>query len=101
MTGAEALTAYGYVRDEGGRYTRPGRQTDEWEPVDGGFARFNRGVRTPFTVSAAGEGVAGIDAARPEHEAFFVWLWPDEEVARIYGHAAEQAAMGWPGEPAG
>lgn len=52
--------------------------------------------QTPMGQTTAGEGIAGLDFTRHEHEAFYVWTWPDAEVARIYGHAAEQAAAGWP-----
>ncbi len=86
MTGIEALQAYGYVlNEETGRLVRPGKNTQEWQPAeDGGFLRFDGGVQVPFTVNETGQGLAGMDSANPAHRSFFEWVWPDEEITRIY-----------------
>lgn len=86
MTGEEALLAYGYEPGESGRYVRRGRSTQQWKRVEGGWLRFEAdGSPTPYKVAEAGEGRGGLDHANPEHHDLFDWLWPNEELARIYG----------------
>ncbi len=93
-----ALEAYGYVKS-GERYIRPGKLTQQWMAQRDGFLRFDDpgGVPVPYKVLDGEEHrLAGIDHTNPAHQDHFEWLWPAEEVARIYAHAAEQAAAGWP-----
>lgn len=102
MTGTEALQAYGYVQRDDGRFVRPGKNTQQWEAGDEGWTRYDPTpdgyVVMPHSVDAAKAAGRLVDITNPEHHQFCNLVWPDEEVARIYGHAAEQAAAGWPGE---
>lgn len=97
MTGEEALRAFGYVDGENGRLVRPGRATQQWKATDGGWLRFE-GDGSAMPHSVASEGVAGLDFKNEAHAEHFNWVWPDEEVARVYGRAAEREATGWADE---
>lgn len=98
-----ALEAYGY-KLVGDRYRKPGKRSQEWQSVDGGFFRFDPiaggSEQMPMRVLDDDElAVVNIDRAkngiRPllahehnyreewQHD-MFVWLWPAEEVQRIY-----------------
>lgn len=92
-----ALKSYGYVLS-GERYVRPGRLTQQWMPQGEGFLRFDDpgGVPTPYCVREDATLKQGLDHTNPAHQDHFEWLWPADEVERIYSQAAEQAAAGWP-----
>lgn len=83
MTGAEALIAYGYTLGEDGIYRRTGKRTQEWKATDGGWLRFDDGKPTPHSVDPESPIQAGIDAATLREA--FIWVYPDAEIARIYG----------------
>lgn len=92
-----ALTAYGYTL-QGERYVKPGRSTQQWMPQGDGFLRFDDpgGVPTPYCVKEDAAQKQGLSHTDPAHQDHFEWLWPAAEVAKVYSHAAEQAAAGWP-----
>jgi len=89
----EALMAYGYVL-VGERYVRPGRSTQQWMPQGEGFLRFDDpgGVATPYKMREDAEQQHGLDHTNAAHQDSFEWLWPADEVERIYRVAAEGAA---------
>lgn len=98
-----ALQAYGYIAQAGGIYAIPGRKTQVWQAGLEGFTRFDPGesVPTPYRGLTAGEAQAAGSFERlqqhnfrdPAHNDLFVWIWPAEEIERIY-------TLGLPGRTA-
>lgn len=97
MAAKEWLLKYGYIRGEDGRYRRPKKFTQIWEPVDDGWLRFEPdglGNEVPEIHSVKPEfgDVSGMTKQRnPEA---FVWVYPDKEVEKIYRDAYEAAEPG-------
>lgn len=89
MAAKDELIAYGYELQGDGKYRRPNKRTQVWEPVDGGWLRFddNGNGEEPevYKLGDDYDGVAGLDKVRHPHA--FEWLWPEEEVERIYAGA--------------
>jgi hypothetical protein len=87
----EILRAYGFDQEEDGGAlvrARRGRLMEKFVPVDGGweFYRYEDGewVKTKHHVDTVEEhGVRSMQAN---------FLWPDDEVARVYGVAVKARA---------
>ena len=92
--GMQALAEYGYVMQNDGvlrSVDRPNSQA--WQPVTGGFLRFDKGIPVPFMLkeqfrsrhNEEGQyipGVSGLDFRR--NPDCFEWVWPEVEIAKIY-----------------
>lgn len=102
MAARDQLIAYGYRLEADGRYRRPGRLTQVWQELEDGkgWLRFDpdgRGDEVPevYTIAPEYQGTSGL--SKIHHPGAFTWVWPEEEVERIYG-AAVEAAAGWAAE---
>ena len=90
----QALAEYGYVMQNDGilrSVDRPNSQA--WQPVTGGFLRFDKGLPVPYMLkeqfrsrrNEEGQyipGVSGLDFRR--NPDCFEWVWPEVEIAKIY-----------------
>ena len=97
MTGEEALHSYGYVVTKEGRYEQPLRRTQVWQKVtEGGWLRFEAdGSACPFQVDPRANAVS-LHIDEPSHAQYFDWVWPDEEIVRIYTPALPtEKRRGW------
>jgi hypothetical protein len=107
-TAHDALIAYGYAQKEpSGRYVKPARRTQEWEPVEGGFLRYDPEGQVPFRGLTQDEadalnqervkdGKPYLDLRNHNYRVadmrdLFIWVWPDADVARIYSGAKAEA----------
>ena len=97
MAARDFLIAYGYVKGSDGKYRRPGRNTQVWEELpDGkGWLRFDpdaEGKEVPevYKVNVAYEGTSGL--SKLHHPGAFDWVYPEEEVEKIYSEAVKAAA---------
>lgn len=96
-TAIAALRSYGYVLREA-TYVIPGRFTDSWAPQEEGFLRWNRGRPIPHSVNPESARQEGLSNTDPDHAEGFEWVYPADEVEKIYSYAADQASKGWPTE---
>ena|SRR3990167_1652573 len=101
--GMQALVEYGYVKtDDGVMYSTRRPHSQSWQPVEGGFLRFDLGeiavapghppqiqrVPIPWKMKDSFRRVSGLDwRLNPD---CFEWVWPEPEVAKIYAVAREQ-----------
>lgn len=96
MGAKEQLVNYGYEKCVDGKYRRPGKRTQVWEELPGkGWLRFDpdgagQEVPMPYKVSDAYLGTSGLHPVH--HAGAFDWVWPEEEVKKIYGEAVKAAA---------
>src|SRR3990167_627170 len=98
------LIAYGYQLDPDGKYRRPGKLTQVWQELEDGkgWLRFDpdgRGNEVPevYTIAGAYHGTSGL--SKQHHPGAFVWVYPEEEVEKIYKAAVETAGTSaLPGE---
>lgn len=96
MAARDQLIAYGYVLGADGKYRRPGKSTQVWEEVPGkGWLRFDpdgQGNEVPevYKVSDAYQGTSGLN--KLHHAGSFDWVYPEEEVEKIYREAVKAAA---------
>ena len=95
MTAVKALVEYGYAKDADGRYRQPGRRTQVWEETDGGWLRYDSEngaeVAQVHSVAEAFRGTSGL--TKDKNPEAFDWVYPDDEVARIYKVALESRAV--------
>ena len=89
-----ALAAYEYALEGDTWYSTTKRdRTHAWQETDGGFFRFDpiaaEREQVPYTVSAAGQGIAGLDWRNPAHRAFWDWLWPASHLTMEYTAAVK------------
>ena len=96
MTAREYLIAYGYQLEADGKYRRPGKLTQVWQELEGGkgWLRFDpdgRGNEVPevYCVASEYQGTSGLH--KQHHPGAFVWVYPEEEVEKIYRTAVETA----------
>ena len=94
MAAKEWLLKYGYVLCEDGRYRRPRKFTQIWQPTDKGWLRFEPdglGNEVPevHSVKPEYQDVSGM--SKTSHPEAYVWVYPDKEVERIYKTACEAA----------
>lgn len=96
MAARDQLIAYGYQLCEDGKYRRPGKNTQVWQELEDGkgWLRFDsdgQGNEVPevYRISSDYAGTSGL--SKIHHPGAFEWVYPEEEVERIY-HAAVEAA---------
>ncbi len=95
MDAKDYLIRYGYVVGEDGRYRRPNKRTQVWEPTEGGWLRFEIGpdgsdVPEVYKVADSNQGMSGLD--KVQHSEAFDWVYPEAEILRIYKDAVEAAS---------
>ena len=61
-------------------------KSQHWQRVADGWLRFDGPEKTsvPYKMLSGFEGIAGLDMNNPQHGSCFNWVWPDEEIVRIY-----------------
>ena len=96
MAARNWLIAYGYQLEADGRYRRPGKLTQVWQELEDGkgWLRFDpdgQGNEIPevYTIASPYQGTSGLN--KIHHPGCFVWVWPEEEVEKIYKAAVEAA----------
>ena len=94
MAARDWLIAYGYQLGSDGRYRRPGKLTQIWQELkDGkGWLRFDpdgQGNEVPEVYTVASEYLGTSGLHKQHHPGAFVWVWPEEEVEKIYKAAVE------------
>jgi len=92
------LTAYGYRLEPDGCYRRRGKATQVWKELEDGkgWLRFDpdgQGNEVPevYTVAGPYQGTSGL--SKIYHPGAFEFVWPEEEVEKIYKIAVEAAAI--------
>mgnify|MGYP001567607754 FL=1 len=97
MAARDSLVAYGYVQCEDGKYRRPGKNTQVWQELAGGkgWLRFDpdgQGKEVPevYQVNSNYQGTSGLH--KLHHPGAFDWVYPEEEVEKIYSEAVTVAA---------
>jgi hypothetical protein len=96
MAAKDWLIKYGYSEFPDGRYRKLGRNTQVWEPVEGGWLRYEieegQEVQEIHSVAESHQGQEGLHRKLSPREAFN-WVYPEEEIEKIYREACESQGI--------
>jgi hypothetical protein len=119
MSAEDVLKKYNYDEIQPGIFFRAA-DTQVWQKVDGGWARFDpltatgmsgkvwglppgnesnlildgvEFVRVPYTVNELGEGLSGTNP--DTHQGMYEWVWPEDVVEFQYKYASVGAPNKW------